>query len=317
MKISVIIPAYNEASFLPKVLLSLKNQAFSLPYEIIVVDNNSTDNTACIAKEFGATVVFEPRRGIVYARQKGVNAAKGEIIVGLDADCVMPKNFLSNILKRFNDKALVGLCGTVFFDDAPLVIRLFARLFTMYGHYYSKFLNKAPICWALNFSFRRNDFMKIGGYNLNLPMVIAGYNTQGSDEYDLVKRLIKDARKTVLFDKNITLQTSGRRFKNRLLYWLFIEHIFGFTINEKLYNLFGILLPMQSYYDRITPKKLYNYALNGIFFFLVFLIIMPFIYMKLYPSQSFLLAEKAQNQLKLVHGLKADLQTLRGFFSLQ
>ena len=62
--ISVIVPAYNEEKFLPQCLEALKNQSFNLPYEIIVVDNNSTDLTGEIARNAGVKVVLEKRKGV-------------------------------------------------------------------------------------------------------------------------------------------------------------------------------------------------------------------------------------------------------------
>lgn len=274
MKISVVIPAYNEELLLPYCLSSLKKQ--QLPkdkYEIIVVDNNSTDQTAQIARRYKARVVYEARRGIVYARAKGVAEASGDIIVGIDADCVVPNNFLKTIEKNFENKDIVGLCGTVYFNDAPLIVKFFARVLTFYAHLFSTKFGRTPLCWALNFSFRKDAFVKSGGYDTSLPMIKAGLNTQGSDEYNLVKKLIEKNKKKVIFTKNLYLTTSGRRFNRRFLYWLFVEHIFGFIINEKLYNTFGLFIPMRSYYDRIVPSRTYAYVfqsliLSALFFFL-------------------------------------------------
>jgi glycosyltransferase involved in cell wall biosynthesis len=78
--LSVIIPAFNEEKFLPRCLESLKNQKFK-DFEIIVVDNNSTDKTAEIAKKFNVILVSEKSQGVAYARNKGAEIAKGEILI--------------------------------------------------------------------------------------------------------------------------------------------------------------------------------------------------------------------------------------------
>jgi len=83
--ISVIIPAANEEKTLPFCLASLKKQTFS-NFEVIVIDNNSTDKTAAVAQKFGAKVVSEKKQGIIYARERGFQEAKGEIIARTDAD---------------------------------------------------------------------------------------------------------------------------------------------------------------------------------------------------------------------------------------
>ncbi len=81
--LSVIIPAFNEENFLPRCLESLKNQKFK-DFEIIVVDNNSTDKTAEIAKKFNVILFSEKNQGVAYARNKGSEIAKGEILVFTD-----------------------------------------------------------------------------------------------------------------------------------------------------------------------------------------------------------------------------------------
>ena len=82
--VSIIIPAYNEGKFLKSVIDSLKNN--KLVDEIIVVDNNSTDNTSEVAKQNGAKVVFCAEVGKGYAMEKGVQVAKNEIILFADGD---------------------------------------------------------------------------------------------------------------------------------------------------------------------------------------------------------------------------------------
>ncbi len=86
MKISVIIPAYNEEKGIAKTIEKIPKEVF----EIIVVDNNSTDKTAEVAKKLGAKVIRETKQGYGYALQKGFKEAKGDIIVTLDADAQYP-----------------------------------------------------------------------------------------------------------------------------------------------------------------------------------------------------------------------------------
>jgi glycosyltransferase involved in cell wall biosynthesis len=116
IKISVIIPALNEEKFLPTCLQSLNKQDFDLPYEIIVVDNNNSDRTAAVASELGALVVSEPRRGITWARQKGVEVARGEIIAYVDANTYVGADWLSQIYNKLQD------AFTQMESDAPLAL---------------------------------------------------------------------------------------------------------------------------------------------------------------------------------------------------
>ena len=80
-RFSVVIPCYNEELYIADALKSLQKQDFTGDYEVIVVDNNSTDNTATLAKKHGAKVVHEKRPGICWARQAGTEAARGEIVI--------------------------------------------------------------------------------------------------------------------------------------------------------------------------------------------------------------------------------------------
>ena len=97
---SIIIPAYNEERLLPATLISLKEAMsfLELQGEIIVVDNNSTDKTAQIAKDHGARVVFEPFRQIARARNRGAADARGAFLVFLDADTHLPEPLLAKAL---------------------------------------------------------------------------------------------------------------------------------------------------------------------------------------------------------------------------
>jgi glycosyltransferase involved in cell wall biosynthesis len=99
--LSVVIPAYNEAAYIGRLLDSLavaKQQlAAGRKAEFIVVDNGSTDGTAAIARERGATVVDEPERKIAAVRNAGARAARGQTLVFIDADNVASPNLLAEI----------------------------------------------------------------------------------------------------------------------------------------------------------------------------------------------------------------------------
>lgn len=261
MKISVVIPAYNEEKLLPHCLKALQNQTIpKRDFEVIVVDNNSTDKTSQIAQKYGARVVFEAKKGIIHARAKGASSAKGEIIVCMDADSIASQDYLKKILMAFNDTSIVGICGKVSVYDAPFIIRHGARFTTTLAHYYSKIFKDSLIVWAPSFAFRRKAFEKAGGYSLNLPLLVAGINTHRSDETDLKDKLKTATGKKILFCKDATISISGRRFKNRLLYWLVVEHIIGFLLNDQLEKHFGIIIPIASYDNRVNPERFYTYT---------------------------------------------------------
>lgn len=120
MKVSVVIPAYNEEKNIGKALEHLQSQEEKAD-EIIVVDNNSTDRTAEIATKHGAIVVTETAQGMIPARNRGFNEAKYGIIARTDADTHVPPTWIKQIKEDFeNDKSLVGLSGTTHFYDFPV-----------------------------------------------------------------------------------------------------------------------------------------------------------------------------------------------------
>jgi len=101
--LSIIIPTLNEEKYLPLLLNSIKQQDFK-DYEIIVADNNSKDKTREIAKKYGCGITSGglPARG----RNKGAKAAKGEVLLFLDADVVLPPGFLRKSTLEFNKRNL-------------------------------------------------------------------------------------------------------------------------------------------------------------------------------------------------------------------
>ncbi len=98
--VSVVIPAFNEQAEIGRCLEALRRQTYQ-DFEVIVVDNGSTDDTAAIAESFGVRVIEEPQRGIASARQAGFEGAAGAIIASTDADTVVPLDWLERIERAF------------------------------------------------------------------------------------------------------------------------------------------------------------------------------------------------------------------------
>ena len=104
LRVSIVIPAYNEADRLTACLEAVAAQTVK-PYEVIVVDNNSSDDTAAIARRYSfVTLVHETKQGIVYARNAGFDAASGDIIGRTDADVLLDPDWVE-VVSRFYAQA--------------------------------------------------------------------------------------------------------------------------------------------------------------------------------------------------------------------
>ena len=114
LTISVVIPAYNEGHDIARCLDSLMGQTVK-PDEIIVVNNNSTDNTVAIVSAYkNVRLINEKQKGITYARTAGFNAAKSDIIARLDADTIAATYWVEAIKTKFtSDKTICALKGRV------------------------------------------------------------------------------------------------------------------------------------------------------------------------------------------------------------
>lgn len=109
--VSVVIPSYNDADMLGRCLAALGTQTRPAD-EIVVVDNASTDRTCEVAVAAGARVVEEPVRGIFPATATGFDAARGELLLRLDADSVPPPTWVEDVIARFHaDPRLDALSG--------------------------------------------------------------------------------------------------------------------------------------------------------------------------------------------------------------
>lgn len=110
---SVVIPTYNEELRIGECLTALF-EGDKLPDEVIIADGNSTDNTVKIAESFGVKVIGNPRGHAAGGRNQGIKAAKGDIIVFLDADCIPYKDWMLNISRAFEaEPDLDGLGGYI------------------------------------------------------------------------------------------------------------------------------------------------------------------------------------------------------------
>ncbi|MBI2611451.1 glycosyltransferase [Candidatus Gottesmanbacteria bacterium] len=201
--ISVVIPTLNEEKYLSLCLKSLKNQTFQ-NFEVIISDGGSTDKTKKIASKYGVRIVAHPNITVTLARQSGIDIARGEIIVGADADTIYPQNHLEKIVKDFKEKnTRVAVGGGGVFEKHPLWLHLGWKIAYALLALLSSIFKTAIYIPAFNLSFKKEAFKRIDGYKTYLDF--------GGDELDILNRLRK--RGEVYFDKNLICYPSSRRAK--------------------------------------------------------------------------------------------------------
>lgn len=196
--ISVIIPAYNEGARIRACLRSVKHQTISVPYTIIVADNNSTDQTIFVAREEGVEVACAKRKGYAYAAIAGIAKTHARIIAMTDADSVVPSDWLVRIHETFESHAdVVAVAGPYEFYDGPRMLTMVLRAMNRINPR----LLTSSLC-GINMAFRRDAYEHVGGFSSEI-------NLQ-ADTY-LGEQLKKIGR--IYFDRDNTVLSSARRFQ--------------------------------------------------------------------------------------------------------
>lgn len=159
--ISVVIPAYNEEKYLPVCLAAFKNQTFK-DFELIVVDNNSKDKTAAIARKYGAKVVKETVQGMIPARERGFTEAKAEIIARTDADTIVTPNWLEVIYDTFQKKPeVVAMTGPWLSPSKRIPDKLTSAYSQFVSVRLGKMMSKHVYLLGPNMALRKSAWRKV------------------------------------------------------------------------------------------------------------------------------------------------------------
>lgn len=167
--ISVIVPAYNAAETLGECLAALLDQ--SMPreeYEVIVVDDGSTDATQEVVEQYAVHLLTQANQGPAAARNLGVSHAQGEILLFTDADCVPAQNWIEAMVGPFVDAEIVGAKGVYRTWQKELVAR-FVQL--EYEDKYDRMRREPYIDFIDTYSaaYRKTVFQKNGGFDPAFP----------------------------------------------------------------------------------------------------------------------------------------------------
>jgi glycosyltransferase involved in cell wall biosynthesis len=207
VKISIVVPAYNEEKFLGETLARIKaaTDAFApigWESELIVCDNNSHDRTAQIARAAGATVVFEPVNHISRARNSGAAAATGDWLVFVDADSHPSAGLFADMAKEIQSGTCCGGGATIGWDKQNFLTAWMMPILNA-GFRWRQFLH-GPFMFIASAAFRQ-----LGGFSLE---------TFSAEDWELGQRLQKLARETgkrfVILHRHPIL-TSARRMQEQ------------------------------------------------------------------------------------------------------
>ncbi len=162
-EISVIVPVLNEAKFLRETLEAIVNQNTNVPYELVVSDNGSTDESICIAENYADCVLSCEERGIGAARHFGAMHANGKYFVFIDADTRIPGYYLAYMYETFKTNPDLVAFSTVFeFSERSEQIKLAERVANKYFLMRDKL--RSPTLPGFNTCVRREAYIKCGGY---------------------------------------------------------------------------------------------------------------------------------------------------------
>jgi glycosyltransferase involved in cell wall biosynthesis len=202
--LSFIIPTLNEEKHIKPLLESLCPQLKG-DDEIIIVDSFSKDRTVEHAKALGARVVMQQQSGIGLAKTAGAKAAKNDILVFLDADCVLAPDFAERIRKHFSDSKIKAVGGFGRYSSDSAVWGALYNIFA-YGVFQSARVQHmiSGKYWmaANNVAYRKDVFFSVGGFR----SVIC-------EDTDMMRRLAPS--KDVRYDPKMKLTLSDRRFREK------------------------------------------------------------------------------------------------------
>ena len=221
MRISVVIPTYNEKKRIGACIRSLRHQSLP-PYEIIVADDESPDGTAAIARKMGAKVVTVTKKRIAAGRQAGARVARGEIIACTDADAVLDKNWLRELCAPFSDEKVVSTHGAVFLTDGNKLDEFACRWF-LNPYFAASNALGLPSGAGSSMAVRLSALKKIGGFDETL---VTG------EDVDVQRRVRRFGR--TVFIGDAVAYVSARRIRR----WGYLR-FFLFHLGNWLRILFG------------------------------------------------------------------------------
>lgn len=203
LTVSIVIPIYNEETYIRECLEAIKRQTVR-PFEVIVVDNNSTDGSMEIARSFPfVKIIKEETQGRVYAQNTGFRAAKGTIIGRIDADARLEPQWTEKVIGYFNkNPETAALTGKGYFYNIPSG-RLAGNFQVFVYQYVQKVITGTFILWGANMAVRKDAWLAV-----EKSLLIAGDKID--EDIDLSLKLAGRGY-YVGYDSNLLVGASLRR----------------------------------------------------------------------------------------------------------
>jgi glycosyltransferase involved in cell wall biosynthesis len=222
--ISFIIPCYNEELYIRECIRSIKKECNSLLYEIIVVDNNCTDNTVLIAMQEGVIIVSERQKGVVFARQKGYKSAKYDLIANIDADSRLCEGWIKKAISKILEPDVVAVTGPLIYDNVSVTISIMTKIYYYLAWFSNNYIG--VFLQGGNSLIKKSALDKANGYDTSI--VFYGEDTMTA------KRLKPFGK--IKFVMGLKLHSSPRRLKDQGILktsWLYITNYFSVTFKNK------------------------------------------------------------------------------------
>lgn len=206
LKVSVIICTYNRVAYLPRALEALASQTVPCQdFEILLIDNNSRDNTPEVCRDFqekhpelNFRYLVESRQGLSFARNRGIDEAQSDVLIFIDDDAFAAPDYLQNTIRFFESTPDAAAAGGRIYplfeskrpDWLPDILMSLMSVIDL-GDQVRLFKKKFPI--GANMSFRRKAIQAYGNFNVKLGR--RGDNLEGAEEKDLFLKIIAAGEK--------------------------------------------------------------------------------------------------------------------------
>jgi len=162
---------YNSEKTISNTIKALLKQNYpKKKYEIILVDDGSTDKTLETVYKFPVKIIKLKHKGPANARNVGVRKSKGDIVLFTDADCLPGKNWIKNMVKPFKDKKVAGISGTYKTLNKNSLIARFLGYEIQYRHEKMKKNKYIDFIGTFSAGYRKSVFLKAGGFDTSFPM---------------------------------------------------------------------------------------------------------------------------------------------------